>query len=124
MIEDLIGSILDSLGIPSQQRGHNSHVLFNREMWEQPHFLDHIADRATQFNRVPIGCPFSTHQNRPGCGLKQAIDELKTGRFSRTAASKQYERLAFANFKTQVAEDGLSTHRIRNITEADQGSYG
>ena len=63
-------------------------------MWHQTSLLDHVADRASQRDRVPLGRTSIAHDDPSGRGFDQRVDHLEESRLTRAAGAQERQDLA------------------------------
>ncbi len=119
---NMLDALLDAVWRPVLDLRHQANVAGDREVGEQPDFLDDIADQAAQANHVPCARGLRVYADLALAGLQEMVDELEGSSFAGAAAPQQHQRLPPTHLEIELVEQFAATiEAIGNIAELDGG---
>src|SRR5581483_7766637 len=109
--------------VPAHQPRHRRDVVGDAEVGEQPHLLDHVADRAAQLVDVVGAGVAAVEQDGPAAGLDEAVDHLQRGGLAASRGPDQDHDLAVGDLQGEVPDGvGAVAVVLADVVEDDHAA--
>ena len=108
--------------IPAQQAGDGGDVLGDRDVGEEAHLLDHVADAKPELDRVHAGDVLAVEQDPARGRLLQPVDHLQAGGLAAARGAHQHADLAIGDLEVEVVHGDLAARIfLADLFEPDHG---
>src|SRR5262245_59434457 len=88
-------------------------------MRKQTDILDHVPDRSSEPNRIPLARVSALHTHVARVGKEQPVHQLEHGRLACAACANQRERLTSGDSDREVVEQRPAGNPIGHAAELD-----
>src|SRR5262249_9903805 len=110
---------------PAQEPGHESYVLGDREMGQEPGLLDHVPDPPPQRDEVGARDVLAERHDAPAVGPHEAVDGLEGRGLAGAASAEEDEDAAFLHVEGDAVErDGAVGIPLPHVDELDRRHRG
>ena len=125
-VEQLVDAIRDFIGRRAQQFWRDADIVGDAQMRKQPAALEHIADTASQSDRIAQSDILAGDRDGAAGGIDQPVGEPQQRGLAGAGAADNGEELAFGDVQRDVVDrlHGTAVKALAYIGEGDQGSAG